>query len=77
MTNKPDMATINAVQQVLRTLTLTMATAARVDLAELSQLLASSAENRDLMPESRAMLTDLAAGTSRMANAFEGKGKPI
>lgn len=77
MEMKPDAATLNAVQQVLRTLTISMATAARVDLAELSQLLASSAENRDLMPESRAMLTDLAAGTSRMANAFEGKGKPI
>lgn len=76
MTNKPDMATINAVQQVLRTLTLTMATAARVDLAVLSQLLASSTQNPELVPEARAMLNDLAAGTAKIAGAFENNGRP-
>lgn len=77
MTNKPDTATINAVQQVLRTLTISMATAARVDLQDLADLLDSSSGNPDLMPEARAMIRDLAAGTARIASGFSAGGKPL
>lgn len=76
MENKPDAATINAVQQTLRTLTVTLATAARVDLAELAQLLASAGQNPQLMPEAKAMIGDLAYGLGKVSGAFDGKGRP-
>lgn len=69
-----DMPTLNAVQQTLRTLTLAMATACKADLHVLSDLLTLAAGNKDLMPEAQAMIADLGAGMSAMANGVTPKG---
>jgi hypothetical protein len=72
MSPTTDPHTINAVQQTLRSLTVALATAARVDFGELSELLAASAKNDALTPEAVVMLDDLAKGVGMLGKAFKG-----
>lgn len=69
--------TLNITQQVLRTLTLAIATSARADLSVLAQALEEGTKNAALHPQAHAMLADLANGIGRMANAFENNGAPL
>lgn len=69
--------TLNITQQVLRTVTVAVATAAKADLRVLSCVLAESTHNAALHPQAKAMLEDLAAGIGQLANAFENNGAPL
>lgn len=71
-----DNMTLNITQQVLRTVTLCVATAAKADLGVLAQLLEESTKNPRLHPQAEQMLADLASGIQLMANAFESNGAP-
>lgn len=67
---EPNLATLNVVQEVLRGITVSLATAARVDLAELSGLLQSFAEDTPgLDPLTRVMVRDLAVGPALLTPA--------
>lgn len=68
--------TLNITQQVLRSVTLCVATAAKADLGVLAQLLEESTKNPKLHPQAEQMLADLASGIQLMANAFANNGAP-
>lgn len=74
MNSKPDLATLNAVQQTLRTLTMALAAATKADLHVLGDLLTSGAENGDLLPDAQNMIADLGTGVSAMANRLQPDG---
>lgn len=74
MSSKIDLATLNAVQQTLRTLTMAMAAATKADLHVLGDVLTSGAGNVDLMPEAQNMIADLGAGVSAMAKGLQPRG---
>ncbi len=59
---RPDPATLNAVQQTLRGLTVSLATAARADLGELATLLQAFASGPGIEATAQSMLLDLAEG---------------
>ncbi|MGE3907942.1 MAG: hypothetical protein AB7K36_01230 [Chloroflexota bacterium] len=65
--NAENAAMLNAVQAVLRGLTVSLATAARVDLAELATLLQAAAANPALEPIAQRMLLDLAEGPQMLS----------
>lgn len=67
---------LNITQQVLRTLTIGIATAAKADLGVLAEFLQASSKNEHLHPQARLMLDDLANGTQKMASAFANNGAP-
>ena len=62
MNHTPDAATLNIVQEVLRGMMLSLATAARADLGTLAYALESFTTQEGLEDISRTMLRDLAAG---------------
>lgn len=68
--------TLNITQQVLRTITLGIATAAKADLGVLAGFLQESSKNEHLHPQAKLMLDDLASGMQKMASAFESNGAP-
>jgi len=67
MTTKLDMETLNAMQQVLRGLTVSLAAASRADLGELATLLQAFAAAHPVEPVAKAMLLDLADGMQALS----------
>ena len=66
--NQDQIDALNVVQPVIRLLAVSLATAARMDMQELSLLLQSAAANESLPPMSRAMLTDLGTGLGSLGH---------
>lgn len=73
MENKIDAHTLSVLQQVLRTLTLSLATASKADLHTLASLLTSGAANPQLAPEATLMLKDLGDGMGAIAEQLQPK----
>lgn len=73
MENKIDAHTLNVLQQVLRTLTLSVATAAKADLHVLAKMLMASTANAQLATEAALMLKDLAEGLGNIAAEVQPK----
>lgn len=71
MQTRIDPHTLNVLQQALRALTLSVATAAKADLHVVAKMLQASAANDQLAPDARLMLMDLAKGMAELAATLQ------
>lgn len=71
MQTRIDPHTLNVLQQALRALTLSVATAAKADLHVVAKLLQASAANDQMPPDARLMLMDLAKGMAELAATLQ------
>jgi len=67
----PENYTLEVTQQTLRLLMLSLAAASGADMGKLAHLLAAASRQPGILPESSAMLADLAEGAGIVANAGE------